>query len=542
MSESHDTDGRAQAGRERSGQDRGARTQVALGSKVQLAPEAAATDPDAGATERPLLVDRFDELWRTKETAPDVFAFLAAHTTATACERVEVLLVDQAHRWRTDDPIPAERYLQEFPEIARNPELKLDLVYGEFALAQLWCGDHTDGERILARFPELREALIRRAEVNDWWARAAVSETASTEDGGPGAHGNSSRGRATVDLDVGASPPAQPSSPGLAPVLILGDYQLQERIGRGGMGAVYRALHLRLGRAVALKVIAPPPLSSEEVTARFYWEMRAVGKLDHPHLVRATDARQVGDRHFLVMELLDGIDLGRLVARIGPLPVADACEMIRQTAEGLEHMHEHGIVHRDIKPSNLMLIRGGTTKVLDLGLARLPEEVAEGITPSHLAMGTPDYMAPEQAADPRAVTPRSDLYSLGCTLYHLLAGQPPFHDSGSPFRKLLGQQQAPIPPLCPRRPELPEGLAGVLDRMLAKDPAARPDSTREVVEGLRPWCLDADLPSLLDRALRATDPPEPSAGVMSVRTMTMASLVASPGGDQGPSTMPDRLR
>jgi hypothetical protein len=472
---------------------------------VKLAAEAAATDPHAGATERPLLADRFDELWRTKETAPDVFTFLAAHPTITARERIDVLLVDQAHRWRTGDPIPVERYLQEFPEIARNPELKLDLVYGEFSLAQLWCGDRPDGEWILARFPELREALIGQAEVNDWWARSAVSETAGSEDGGPRAHRDSSRGQATADPRVGASPPAQPSPPGLAPGLILGDYQLQDRIGWGGMGAVYRALHLRLGREVALKVIAPPYLSSEEVMARFYREMRAVGKLDHPYLVRATDARQVGDWHLLVMELLEGIDLGRLMARLGPLSVADACEMVRQVAEGLEHMHEHGIVHRDIKPSNLMLIRGGTIKVLDLGVARLQEEVADGITPSHLAMGTPDYMAPEQAGDPRAVTPRSDLYSLGCTLYHLLAGQPPFHGSGSPFRKLLGHQQAPIPPLRPRRPDLPEGLAGVLDRMLAKEPAARPGSAREVAESLRPWCRGADLPALLDRAVRAAD-------------------------------------
>jgi serine/threonine protein kinase len=505
---------------------------------VQLAAEAAATDPHAGATERPLLADRFDELWRTRETAPDVFAFLAAHRAVPARERIDVLLVDQAHRWRTGDPIPAERYLQEFPEIARDPGLKLDLVYGEFSLAQLWCGDRPDGEWTLARFPELRAALIGQAEVNDRSARAAVSEPASSADGGPGAPGDSSRGPATADPEVGASPPAPPLSPGL----ILGDYQLQERIGRGGMGAVYRALHLRLGRAVALKVIAPPLLSSEQAMARFYREMRAVGQLDHPHLVRATDARHIGDWHLLIMELLDGMDLGRLMARIGLLSIADACEMIRQTAEGLEHLHERGIVHRDIKPSNLMLIRGGTIKVLDLGVARLQEEMADGITPSHLVTGTPDYMAPEQAEDPRAVTPRSDAYSLGCTLYHLLAGQPPYHDSASPFGKLLGHRQAPIPPLRPRRPELSEGLAGVLDRMLAKDPATRPGSAREVAEGLRPWCLGADLPALLDRALRASDPPEPSAGVMSVRTKTMPSLVASPRGDQGPSTTPDRLR
>ncbi len=477
-----------------------------VGSRFRLAPGPPAMDSRTRATERTLLADRFDALWRSSEAAPDAVAFLEAQTAVAPRECVEVLLVDQAHRWRTGHPIPAERYLREFPAIASDPELKLEVVCGEFYHAQRAGGTRPDLERFIARFPEIREALIRQAEVNDWWVQAAAVETANGADPGPGAGGDAGGGRPMGDLDVGASPARGPAALELAPGVILGDYQLREQIGRGGMGAVYRALHLRLGREVALKVIGPPWLASDQVASRFYREMKAVGKLDHPHLVRATDARQVGDRHLLIMELLDGIDLSRLMARLGPLSIADACEMTRQAAEGLEHAHQHGIVHRDVKPSNLMLTRRGTIKVLDLGLARLQEEVAEGITPSHLAMGTPDYMSPEQAADPRAVTPRSDLYSLGCTLYHLLAGQPPYHDSGTPFRKLLGHKQVPVPPLRHRRPELPDGLVGLLDRLLAKDPAARVAAAREVAEGLRPWCVGADLPGLLDRALRAGTP------------------------------------
>jgi serine/threonine protein kinase len=505
-------------------------------------------DSHAKATEQTLLADRFDELWRASETAPDAFAFLEAQTAVAPRECVEVLLVDQAHRCRTGHPIPAERYLEEFPEIASDPELKLDLVCGEFYHARRGRGDRPDVAPFIARFPELREALIRQAEVHDWWARAALSETTGGEDPGHRSQSYSSGGQAMTASQVGASPPTRPPASELVPGLVLGDYQLQDQIGRGGMGAVYRAVHLRLGREVALKVIVPLCVSSDQVASRFYREMKAVGKLDHPHLVRATDARQVGDRLLLVMELLEGIDLGRLVARVGPLSVADACEMTRQAAEGLEHAHQHGIVHRDVKPSNLMLARGGTIKVLDLGLARLQEEVADGITPSQLAMGTPDYMAPEQAADPRAVTPRSDVYSLGCTLYHLLAGQPPFHDSGSPFRKLLGHQQAPIPPLGPRRPDLPEGLAGLVDRLLAKDPAARPASARAVAEDLRPWCLGANLPGLLDRALRANPPAEkrralaghtttdPAEG--SAQPLDLPSTVAPPRGNEAPQAEP----
>jgi serine/threonine protein kinase len=494
------------------------------------------------------LADRFDELWRTKETAPDAFAFLEAHAAVTARERVEVVLVDQAHRWRTGHPIPAERYLREFPEIAGDPELKLDVVFGECYHARRACGDRPDVGPFIARFPELREALIRQAEVNDWWASAAGNQWTGSENGGREARGDSSRGDAPSDPVAGATPPNQPPLEDLAPGLILGDYLLKDRIGRGGMGVVYRALHLRLGREVALKVIVSPWLFSPQVASRFQREMRAVGKLDHVHLVRATDARQVGQRLLLVMELLDGLDLGRLMARVGPLPVAEACEMTRQVAEGLQHAHDHGVVHRDVKPSNLMLTRGGTIKLLDLGLARLLEAMPDGITPSYMAMGTPDYMPPEQAVDSRAVSPRSDLYSLGCTLYHLLAGRPPFHGSGSPFGKMLGHRQAPIPPLRQRRPELAEGLGSVLDRMLAKDPAARPASAREVAESLQPWCQGADLPGLLDRGLRA-GPVEPAPGALAgdpmidhveavARPMDLPSTVVPPRWNERASTLP----
>jgi serine/threonine protein kinase len=470
------------------------------------------------------LADRFDGLWRTKETAPDVFAFLTAQSAITPRERVDVLLIDQAHRWRTGDPIPAEIYLEKFPEVAADPELKLDLVFGEFRRALPRCSNPPERERFIARFPDLREALLRQAEVKDW-----------CEDMGNGAGDGSGRGDATVHPDVVASPPDQPSSQGLASGLNLEDYQLKNQIGRGGMGEVYRAVHRRLGREVALKVIAPPYLSSEQVRARFYREMRAVGKLDHPHLVRAFDARQVGQRHILVMELLDGLNLRVLIDRVGPLSVADACAMIRQAAEGLQHAHEQGVVHRDLKPSNLMLIRGGIIKVLDLGLARLQEGEADGLTPYHLAMGTPDYVAPEQTADPRAASPRSDLYSLGCTLYHLLAGRPP-------------HRQAPIAPSRQRRPELPEGLVGLLDLMLAKDPMKRPSSAAEVAESLGSWCVGADLLGLLDRALHS-DPPGSSSRAAIVNTggdgaadvagpMALPSTAASPRGGEGFPTVP----
>ena len=196
------------------------------------------------------------------------------------------------------------------------------------------------------------------------------------------------------------------------------------------MGVVYKAVHAELDRVVALKVLSAGLVDDEEVIARFKREIKAVGQLDHPHIVRALDARRIGETHFLVMEFIDGTDWEHLVRRWGPLRVADVCELGRQAALGLQHAHEHGLIHRDIKPSNLMLTRQGQAKILDLGLARMRGSPAsQALTVSGQTMGTPDYIAPEQAADSHNVDIRADLYSLGCTLYKLLAGRAPFEDA-----------------------------------------------------------------------------------------------------------------
>jgi serine/threonine protein kinase len=208
----------------------------------------------------------------------------------------------------------------------------------------------------------------------------------------------------------------------------LGPYQLFEELGHGAMGTVYRALHVKLKRVVALKVLSAARLGDPGAADRFAREMEAIGKLDHVNIVRATDAGEAEGFPFLVMEFLNGLDLAQLVKRRGALPLADACEVIRQAALGLQHAHEHHLVHRDVKPSNLLLTPEGRVKVLDLGLALLPREpqAREALTEVGQVMGTFDFMAPEQAADVRNVDIRADIYSLGCTLYYLMVGQPPF--------------------------------------------------------------------------------------------------------------------
>ena len=269
-----------------------------------------------------------------------------------------------------------------------------------------------------------------------------------------------------------ASPPPQPSRSHSR----LGDYELLKKLGQGGMGTVYQAQHVRLKRVVALKVLPQNRLGNTDAVARFEREIEAVGRLDHPHIVRALDAREVDGIRFLVMEHVDGLDLAEVVARCGPLSVADACEVTRQAALGLQCSEEHGLVHRDIKPSNLMLNAEGQIKVLDLGLAQFQEAepLDSQVTGIGQLMGTPDYISPEQALESHAVDIRTDIYSLGGTLYYLLAGQPPFSGSqyDTPLKKVTGHLRDAVPPIAGVRPDLPKPLVALLEQMLAKNRVA----------------------------------------------------------------------
>jgi serine/threonine protein kinase len=231
-------------------------------------------------------------------------------------------------------------------------------------------------------------------------------------------------------------------------------YRLLEKLGDGGMGTVYKALHTEQEKVVALKVVASGRLNDPRAVGRFKREMKAVGKLEHAHIVRALDAGEDAGRQYLVMEYVPGCDVAKLAERLGPLPVANACEIIRQAALGLQHAHEHGLVHRDIKPSNLIVATTGSAaglssrsdvvvKVADFGLARLTDRTAETsseLTGEGQVMGTLDYMAPEQGGDTHGVDIRADLYSLGATLYKLLCGEAPF--SGRKYATALQKIRA----------------------------------------------------------------------------------------------------
>lgn len=289
----------------------------------------------------------------------------------------------------------------------------------------------------------------------------------------------------------------------------IGHYQISDRLGRGGMGVVYRARHVRLKRWVAVKLLPPARVANPLCVARFHREMEVIARLDHQNIVRATDAGEADGLHYLVMEFVDGLDLGRVVKRYGPLPVAEACEIIRQAAIGLQYAHENGLVHRDIKPNNLMLSKLGQVKILDLGLALLRgDQEAETLTGEGHVMGTADYMAPEQWETSHTVDIRADIYSLGCTLYTLLTGGPPF--GGLEYQSLRHKMAAhvtkPPPPVTNARSDIPAHVVTLLDRMLAKEPADRPEQPSDVARLLGSITTGANLTSLSDAVLRLADP------------------------------------
>jgi eukaryotic-like serine/threonine-protein kinase len=301
-------------------------------------------------------------------------------------------------------------------------------------------------------------------------------------------------------------------APELTPPFALGQYQVVEKIGQGGMGSVYRALHPRLKKEFAVKILRAESTVDPRAVARFRREMEAIGRLDHNNIVRATDAGEACGLHFLVMELIAGIDLSRLIRIRGPLPVADACELVRQAAAGLQCAHEHGLVHRDVKPSNLMLSAKGELKVLDLGVALLNRNgpASSELTVRGQLMGTPDYTAPEQWEASHDVDIRADVYSLGCTLYTLLMGRPPFAGPkyASTLQKMAAHVGEPVPHVAAHRQDVPAAVERFLERMVAKEPANRPSTPAEVARGLEPFTRGADLAALAGRGMDLLPAPE----------------------------------
>lgn len=279
-----------------------------------------------------------------------------------------------------------------------------------------------------------------------------------------------------------------------------GQFEIVRELGRGGMGVVYEAIHELLKKRVAVKVISTASDTNDSVVERFLVEMEAIGQLNSPNIVAAYDAGQVQGVYYLVMEYVDGPNLSAICKAEGKLSVPNALEAVRQTALGLEHAHQAGLVHRDIKPSNLMLNSEGIVKVADLGLAKVVSQntVSSELTAAGGIVGTLNYIAPEQIEGEK-VDARTDLYSLGCTLYHLIAGRPPFHGEkyGSAIRKMRAHtSDDPIPP-SHLVESCGEDIDEIIARLMSKDPTLRWPSAAALAAALKPLTTGADLKVLV---------------------------------------------
>jgi serine/threonine protein kinase len=312
-----------------------------------------------------------------------------------------------------------------------------------------------------------------------------------------------------------------------------GPYRVLDQIGRGGMGRVYKAEHRTMGRLVALKVLAPQFCQTERARELFLREVRALARLVHPNIVTAFDAYESGGRFYLALELVDGPNLDQLVRGEGTLSVGRACEYARQVAHGLQCAFNAGMVHRDIKPANLLVQRRGLdgdadspglVKISDFGLARLqhPDAPADPSQPGTIlakansVMGTPDYLSPEQGRDLHDADIRSDLYSLGCTFYFLLAGRVPFPGTTT-IDKLIRHNTEPAPPLTRDRPDVPPAVAAVVAKLLAKAPEDRYQTPAELAQALAPYAATGSVhrvPPVAPSAASADTLPPPPAGTV----------------------------
>ncbi len=416
---------------------------------------------------------RFWQLWRQGQQ-PDLLAYLASLPELSSRTVAEIVAIDQYERWTAGDRVPAEKYLSLLPADSDYAHAVCDVVYGEYLLRKQ-LGEKPSTKEYLERFPLVRESLSRQFSLH----QALAEHPEETDLPSPTIHELTVPGRRLFRQKLATFP-------------VIPGYEILSEIGKGGMGVVYKAQQLSLQRTVALKVVTPPSSTDSDSLERMRREARITAHLSHPNIVTVFDAGVLDSTFYLAMEYVKGIDLHRLVEKIGPLSIDLVREYLRQAALGLRHAAEKGLVHRDIKPSNLMVTQPtdgspGILKILDLGLARVQSSQSESelapLTQLGAFMGTPDYVAPEQAADPRTADARADLYSLGCTMYYLLTGQTPF-GGATPLAKLVQHHLQDPLPVESLRPDVPADLAYLVRRLMAKRPEDRFQSADELLRYL----------------------------------------------------------
>jgi tetratricopeptide (TPR) repeat protein len=420
---------------------------------------------------------------------PDVDQFLAKAGVHNAAEAARVLAVDQRRRWHAGERVPVEEYLARFSQVAASPDAALELIYGEL-LVRGELGEHPLVEEYLVRFPDWAKDLRSQLQLHE---RLGTSSAATA-----------------LPPDILHVPPLRTEHGGL-PRLVSGmppvsGYEILEVLGRGGMGVVYKALHLGLKRLVALKTILSQPGSRKHELARFRIEAEAVARLQHPNIVQIYEVGEwqadgtAAPQPFLALEFVDGGTLGQRLA-LGPLAPRAAAELAETLARAIHTAHLRGIVHRDLKPANVMLahsdpihgVRLGISpdesghyqpKITDFGLAKLLD-TESGQTRTGEVLGTPSYMAPEQAhGRVREVGPVTDVYAIGAILYHALTGKPPFRGTNAFETMVQVLQREPAPP-SELQPKMPRDLETICLKCLHKDGGRRYGSAVELANDLR---------------------------------------------------------
>jgi WD40 repeat protein len=445
------------------------------------------------------------KLWR-HGNRPNIGDFVAQLGPMTPADLAAILRVDQHERWSRADRVLAEKYFESFPSLAESVEDAIALIYAEFLLRRE-LGETPSTQEYQQRFPQFSPLLECQLEMDESIREVTGQDisglsTASMSD----ERGGDSFEATTLSPEDGG----QKTDPAHWP--LVNGYEILSWLGEGGMGLVYKARQVSLRRTVALKVIRKNLLARPKAIHRFLREAQAAAALLHSHIVIIYDAGRTQDTYYYSMEYVDGIDLARLMKKGHDLSISQVCDFLRQAALGLQHAFERGLVHRDIKPGNLIVspppleigptpaaglpFRNAVLKILDMGLARL-DRLMDTADPQvnkpdkEVMMGTPDYIAPEQWLNPHHVDIRADLYSLGCTGFHLLAGKPPFAGSDWKIKRQrhLADNATPIAHL---RSDVPPEVGAIIGRLMEKDSDDRFQTPAELAFELEPWCFQEE--------------------------------------------------
>jgi WD40 repeat protein len=379
----------------------------------------------------------------------------------TPAQQAAVLIQEQRRRWRLGERALVEAYLQQHPTLQHDAEALLDLVYNEILLREQ-DGETPRIDEYLERFPAIGAQLRLQFEVD----QALDSEDLLQS----GCHG-----RTELDPAIGRAAPVSAGTPSVAGYEILGV------LGRGGMGVAYKAWHRTLKRLVALKMLHSGGLADSEELARFRTETETVARLHHPQIVHIYEVGEHEGRPYCALEFVDGGNLAEKLKGT-PQPADQAAQLIEGLARAMQYAHLHGVVHRDLKPANVLLNGDGFAKITDFGLAK-QLDVDVGQTKSGTILGTPSYMAPEQAAGNKKIGAAADVYSLGAILYEMLTGRPPFR-AASVLETLEQVRSADPVPLSRLQPRMPRDLGTICLKCLEKDPARRYASAQELAEEL----------------------------------------------------------